>query len=218
MFRQILFTQWKWSGWIVVTGAVLGFLVPVLSVRLAGAPLTRYEEVEHLLTSVRQWGILYPVLAVVAALVMAGAAWAQDHRGGHVYALTLPLPRWRYVLHRFGAGAVLLAPIVLAVWVGGLAAASTAVVPTGLTTHPTALALRFTLALLLVYALFFAISSGTSRTAGYVLVGVGALVALQLLFEVAGMEVPLLTTVFGWFQEWPGPFEILTGRWMLINV
>src|SRR5207247_2566146 len=69
----------------------------------------------ELLQAVQSWGTLYPVLAAALGLLVAIATWAPDHRGRHVHALSLPLPRWRYVLLRFGAGAALLAAPVIAV-------------------------------------------------------------------------------------------------------
>jgi hypothetical protein len=70
----------------------------------------------------------------------------------------------------------------------------------------------------LAYSIFFAISSGTTKTAGYVLSAIGAVVVLQLLFGLFRSDANLLTAIFDRMVTWPGPFEIFSGRWMLIDV
>ena len=118
MFRMILSTQWKWSRLAVVLGAVAAFALPVLSVGQFGGTGPSRWEVQAMLGSIQAWGVLYPVLAIVLGVSVAALAWTYDHRGRHVYALSLPVPRWHYVLLRFGAGAVLLAGPVIALWAG----------------------------------------------------------------------------------------------------
>jgi hypothetical protein len=81
-----------------------------------------------------------------------------------------------------------------------------------------ALSIRFALAVVVAYSIFFAISSGTTKTAGYVLSVVGGVVVVQLLFQVSGSHTNLLTAIFDRMVTWPGPFEIFSGRWMLIDV
>src|SRR6266498_954237 len=69
-----------------------------------------------------------------------------------------------------------------------------------------------------VYALFFAITAGTTRTAGYVLATLGGIVLIQIFAASAGIEIQLLPFVSDRLLLWPGPFEIFSGRWMLIDV
>src|SRR5205814_3499155 len=102
MFRVILYTQWKWSRLIVVLGSVAGFALPIISLQGAARPDASPLTPGDLLHTVQSWGVLYPVLAATLGLLVALATWAPDHRGRHVHALVLPLPRWRYVLLRFG--------------------------------------------------------------------------------------------------------------------
>jgi hypothetical protein len=135
-----------------------------------------------------------------------------------VYALSLPVPRWHYALQRFGAGVLLLAAPALALWLGALLASATATIPPGLQAYPGALAVRFTLALGVAYAVFFAITAGTTRTAGYVLAILGGIVVVQVLAIAAGFEVRLIPFVGDRLLLWPGPLEIFSGRWMLIDV
>src|SRR5512141_548229 len=103
MFRMILFTQWKWSRAILLPAVLAAFALPLFSVQSAGDPNRTAWEARALLNAVQSWGVGYPVLATAIALMVAMTAWTADHRGHHVYALALPVPRWHYALQRFGA-------------------------------------------------------------------------------------------------------------------
>ncbi|OLE61081.1 MAG: hypothetical protein AUG10_02635 [Gemmatimonadetes bacterium 13_1_20CM_2_70_10] len=217
MFRAILYTQWKWSRFPLLLGVLAGFALPLLSVQRVSS-VTGYWQTRTMLASVQAWGILYPILGASLALLVGALAWAPDHRGRHVYALSLPVPRWHYALLRFGAGVVLLAAPVLAVWIGGILATATVTIPTGLHAYPTMLAARFALAVFVTYALFFAISAGTVRMAGYVLGALAAVLVVEVIANAAGAHVSLLETLLLALVVWPGPLDVLTGRWMLIDV
>jgi hypothetical protein len=218
MFRMILYTQWKWTRVALLASVLASFALPLLSLQRAGDPDQSAWEVRMLLASIQSWGVLYPVLATAVALLLALSAWGPDHRGRHVYALSLPVPRWHYALQRFGAGVVLLAGPALALWLGALVAAGTASIPDGLQAYPGAIAVRFALALGVAYAVFFAITAGTTKTAGYVLAGIGAILAAQVLAAAAGLSLDIVPFVSDRVFLWPGPLEIFSGRWMLIDV
>lgn len=218
MFQMILYTQWKWSRLIVGLGTVAGFALPILSVQGAARAGRNPVATAALLQTVQSWGVLYPVLAAALGLLVAIMTWAPDHRGRHVYALTLPLPRWRYVLLRFGAGLVLLAAPALAVLTSALLASGSATLPAGLQAYAFALAGRFTLAVVLAYAVFFAVSAGTQRTAAIILGVIGGLIVVQVVAGVANVDLDLLTRLQVVVLNWPGPLAIFTGRWMLIDV
>lgn len=218
MFLMMLFTQWKWSRQILLPAVLAAFVLPIWSVQRAGDPNQSWWEARQLLASVQTWAVAYPVLAAGIALAVAMTAWGADHRGRHVYALSLPVPRWHYALQRFGAGIILLAVPVVALWIGAVVAAATVTIPTGLHTYAGALALRFALASAVAYAVFFAITAGTTRTAGYVLAIIGGLIAVQILTAAAGLEIRIIPFVGDRLLLWPGPLEIFSGRWMLIDV
>jgi hypothetical protein len=218
MFRVILYAQWKWSRLVVTLGTIAAFILPVLSVQGASPLSASPMRAGEILTIVQAWGVLYPVLAAALGLLVAIATWAPDHRGRHVHALSLPLPRWRYVLLRFGAGLVLLAGPALAVLAGAVLATRLAAIPPGLQGYPVALALRFGVALLVAYAVFFAISAGTTKTAGVILTAIGGLILVQVVASAADLHLDLLTPLQGALLSWPGPLAIFTGRWMLIDV
>ncbi|MGD2136224.1 MAG: hypothetical protein PVF27_08690 [Gemmatimonadales bacterium] len=218
MFKMILYTQWKWSRLLVVTTVVIAFALPLLSVRAAGTnDATSWEALEAL-RSAEAWGGWFALLAVAAGLLMGTYAWLRDHRNQHVYALTLPVPRWYYALLRYGAGAVLLLAPIAALWISALVATAVAAVPPELNAYPNALALRFAFATLIAYSVFFAISAGTPRMAGTVLAAIAGLFFVDFALALADVDVTLLGFLFDRVVIWPGPFEVFTGRWVLIDV
>src|SRR5262245_30540776 len=218
MFRQILYTQWKWSRLALLVMVLAAFALPVIASRSI-VPATRdYWLTQDMLSALQSWGLVYPVLAGAVGLILALVTWSADHQGKHIYALSLPIPRWNYVLLRFAAGALLLAAPTLALWGGSLVATVATALPPGLQAYPTILALRFGLAAFVAYAIFFAISAGTSKTAGYVLATLGGIVVIQLFIDAVGWDVQLVQPLLLRLVLWPGPFEIFTGRWMLFDV
>ena len=218
MFRAILYSQWKWSRLIIVLGTLAGFALPLLSLQGAARADRGALQAQELLRAVQSWGTLYPILAAALGLLVAIATWAPDHRGRHIHALTLPLPRWRYVLLRFAAGVVLLLAPIAAVLVGASLAVMTATIPTGLQGYAVALALRFALAVLVAYAVFFAISAGTARTAGIILGAVAALIVVQVVASIANIDLDLFGMVQVVLLQGAGPLAVFTGRWMLVDV
>ena len=218
MFRAVLHSQWKWSRLIAVVGTVAAFAIPLLSLQGAARADRGALQAQELLRAVQSWGTLYPLLATALGLLMAIAAWAPDHRGRHIHALTLPLARWRYVLLRFGAGFVLLAPPIAAVLIGSSLAVLTATLPPGLQAYPIALAMRFAFAVFVAYAVFFAVSAGTARTAGIVLGVIAALILVQVVASIASIDLNLVNTAQTVLLLGPGPLAVFSGRWMLVDV
>lgn len=218
MFRAILYTQWKWTRLPLLVLVLAAFALPLLSARGANAASRDNWLIEEMLSSLQSWGLIYPLLAGAVGLILARTTWAADHQGKHIYALSLPVPRWDYVLMRFGAGVILLAAPVLALWAGALVATVATTLPPSLQAYPTILALRFGLAALVAYGVIFAISAGTNKTAGYILAGLAGLVLVQLFLDAVGVETQFLQSLLMKLVLWPGPFEIFTGRWMLFDV
>lgn len=218
MFRVVLYGQWKWSRIVVALGTVVGFALPILSVQGVTSESTSALKAGELLGMMQSWGVLYPVLAAAIGLLVAIATWAPDHRGRHVLALSLPLPRWKYVRLRFTAGLVLLVPTMLGVLIGAVLASATATLPPGLEAYPVALAIRFAFAVAVAYAVFFAVSAGTTKTAGIILAVIGAVIVVQVVASAAGIQLDLTGPLQAVVLNWPGPLAIFTGRWMLIDV
>jgi hypothetical protein len=218
MFRAVLYTQWKWSRLIVMLGTVAAFAIPLLSLQGAARGDRGALQAQELLRSVQSWGTLYPLLAAALGLLIAITTWAPDHRGRHIHALTLPVPRWQYVLLRFSAGFVLLAAPIAAVLLGAALATATATLPPGLQSYPIALAFRFALAVFVAYAVFFAVSAGTARTAGIILGVIAAFVLVQVIASIANLDLDLVSVTQSLLVLGPGPLAVFTGRWMLIDV
>ena len=81
------------------------------------------------------------------------------------------------------------------------------------------------MATLLAYALLFAMAAGTIRTTVWLLIGIGALLVLnvvlsQWLFPRVGVlrDVNLVGWLFRLLSSAPGPFQVFTGNWTLIDV
>ena len=231
MFKQILFLNWKASRFGLLPLLAAAFALPLLTVQGArikgGIQEGASVRGSQLLESVSPWVVLYPVLALTVGTVLALLVWNWDHRTNHVYPLSLPLPRWRYVLLKMlGGGLILLLPVVV-FWLGALLAVSLTDIPDGLRGYPSAITFRFFLASLLFFAVFFSLAAGTMRTAVWLLVAWILLVFLgevipPFLGEFLNLPQVARFRFLSWFLEtastWPGPFEVWAGNWMLIDV
>ncbi len=216
-FQVILRNQWRWSRLVIILGTVAGFALPILSVQGATADDRAMRPVD-LLMWLQGWGILYPLLATTLGLMVAMAAWAPDHRGRHVHTLSLPIERWRFLLLRFGAGACLLLIPIAALLLGAILAAKGATIPEGLRSYPISLGLRYGLATLLAFAVFFAISGGTPRTAGIILGTLAGAILLQVIGSALGVDLFLADAAHIGLFSFPGPLAVFAARWMLIDV
>jgi hypothetical protein len=217
MFAAILRTQWKWTRGFSLVVFVVGFAIPLLS--LIALQAGRVEFAPSLIVrDMQTFGLFYALLAAAAGLGCAMFAWGHDHRGRHVYALSLPIPRATYTGMRFGAGSLFLLTPVVGVLVGCLVGLAAVSVPTGLHAYPVALAVRFLIACFVAYALFFAILASSTKAAAYVLGTIGGLIAL--LFFLRALDIggdvvmAIAQSVFGDH----GLLSVFTGRWMLIDV
>ena len=218
MFREILTVQWKWSRLAILLGVFAGFAIPILSVRVWSSANADLWSANLLLGRMDDWQGWYPLLSVAMGIAVAAAAWIYDHNGKHVYALSLPLPRWYYVLLKLGAGAVLLTPPIIAVFAGGLVATTFASIPDGLNAYPMALTIRFAITSALTFACMFAMSAGTNRTAGIVIGMVAALIVIELVLVSFGISETFLEIIVEYLFIPPGPFSVFAGPWMLIGV
>jgi len=214
MFRMIAMTQWKWTRAVILIATVLAFSLPIASLQRAQFAYNAYYFVE----SVQNWGVWYALLAAGAGLLAALAAWAHDQRGRHVYALSLPVSRSRYVMMRLAAGALFLLIPVLALLFGGIVATAISNIPPGLRAYPLALAFRFLLATIVAYALFFAIGAATQKTAGILLGALAVIVLVQYGFSMAEVKFDLFHTVYEFLFSAPSVFSVFTGRWALVDV
>jgi hypothetical protein len=214
MFKRMLLVQWKWSRWSVLLLSLAAIAVTMWSVSAAGNRTA--GSTSPLASRLDMANFWYHFLVWVAGFLLAMHAWRTDHAGKHVYALTLPIPRWRFGLYRYAAGLIFAAVIVLALWVGALVAASGAEVPPGLRTYPTGLAFRIGVALFAIYAVFFVLWSATPKV-GYYAAAVLVLFFLLSAFQANDVARMVQTVLMaGW--KGVGFSEIMAGRWFLIDV
>lgn len=216
MLKAMIRLSWKGSWHLIVALSAAALALPIVSVRTGwrgtGQHLPRF------LIELQLWGLLYPALAAVAGIVVAVVVWASDRRGHHIYALLLPIPRWRYVLLRYLAGLVLLLPVVLALWIGAVIATASLDMPPGLRQFPHALTAKFALALLLLFGLAFAAAAASRKALGIGFRVLGLFVAVHIAVIMLSPKTNLIWTLVTALSTWPGPFAPLGGRWMLIDV
>ena len=218
MFRVILFTQWKWTRLLLLPIVIATFAMPVFSVQaFSDASLSRWQ-VSSMLGTMQAMGLIYMFLSALLGIGIAATAWSADTKGRHVYALSLPVPRWHYLLLRYAAGVVLLLVPAFSLWIGALLAVSSAPVPVGLNAYPTALAVRFLLASFVSYSVTFALSSVPNKLSLIAATAVGVLLfALSTIDYLTGTP-KLMPGLFEWAIHWPGILEVFAGRWLLIDV
>lgn len=215
MFEALVRLHWKGSrAWLIAAMAAAAAL-PLASVgrRWPDDP----GRLAVFLSELDLWSRLYPALAVVLGVAMGVLTWRSDRQTGFVYALTLPLARWRYTGLRLLAGVVWSAAAAGALLVSALVTTAVIAVPATLATHPFRLTAKFGLSLVTVYTMAFAFAALPESTRRNALRAVLLLLAIQFaavqLNPAADLLRPLLTILVG-----PaGPLAALGGRWMLID-
>jgi ABC-type transport system involved in multi-copper enzyme maturation permease subunit len=214
--KAMIRIQFEGSRNLVLALAVAAFALPIVSVRSGWSGSDR--NLTAFLTELSVWGLLYPVLAAVAAAVLSVSIWGSDRRGSHVYALLLPVQRWQYVLLRYLGGLALLAPIAMALWLGAIIGAASVDLPPGLRTFPHALAAKFTISLILLFGLAFSFAAASRRALGIGFRLLGLLVAVHFGVIMVRPGINLFSTIVSALATPPGPLAPLGGRWMLIDV
>lgn len=228
MARQILSLHWYASRWLLLPFVLAAFGLPILAVQGLGGDTADYGyRALDLVRASQALLPVFPALALSVGAVLALTAWSWDHRGEHVYALSLPVARWEYALLKLGAGMVLLAIPVAAFLVGSLLATTWIDLPEGLTAYPLEVSARFGLSALVMYAFLFAMAAGSNRT---VIILLSTLVGVLILGELGiGLASDVLAmpwlegrgfteTLFDHLTGWPGPFQVILGDWALIDV
>lgn len=229
MYKSMLFLHWKQIRHVLVLLVVASFALPLMAVHGLGSAAPGMDvpslEAYRFVTNFQAWLIFYPLLAAGIGITLALSAWNWDHQLNHVYALSLPITRWEYTLHKMLAGATLAAVPVVGMWLGSHAAVASIEIPEGLNAYPDELAVRFLFAILLAYAAFFAAAAGTVRTTLWVVGSIlffiffGAIANDVLGYYLAYFSrVHVVESVIQWMAFAPGPFEVFTGSWSLIDV
>jgi hypothetical protein len=213
-WRALFETQWKWTRTILLLISLTTFAIPLLSLRSSAGS----QDESLFIRSMQAWAVGYAFTAAGIGLVIGMLSWSYDHRLRHVYALSLPIERWRYAFLRFTAGLTLILLPIATLFAGAEIVAHSSLVPSTLHAYPIALTLRFAFATLVAYAVFFAVSSATPRTAGYILAAVGFFFALDIVLRAAGSHLDLPGYFADLFLAAPGLLAVFGGRWMLIDV
>lgn len=217
MYRAMLQVQWIWGRMELGVYAAIGFVFPMLALKAMGISGNE-ESIGSMLQASTAVGAGFGVLAFLAGTTLAARPWILDHARHHVLALSLPVAWPRFVQLRFLAGATLIAVPAIGVWLGGLMAALVIEVPATLHVYPASIALRFLGAGLVFYAIAFAIQYLGGRRAPMIVAGA---IAVWLLLETIGQAFGFGSiTIGGWniISRWPGPLEVITARWMLVDV
>lgn len=217
MFTAILRSQWRESRLALLMLAAVALILPVLSMNEASRATAPWYAWGLLEASMR-WSASYPIVALVAAVVLATGAWRPDHRTRHVYALTLPIPRSRYLLLRYGAGLALLVGVGVALLAGATLAALRVHVASPLHAYPVALTVRFCMAGLMAYTILFSVSGLTPRAARLLAALLLLLVIASLVGDLLGLRWSPLEAVTSALLSPYSPLSIFRARWMLIDV
>lgn len=218
MFRQILYTQLKWTRGALATFAVLAFVMPAALWRMTHSDWFRTFNAIEVMRGFETLGPSLGVLAFFCGFMGVAQPWAVDASARHVYPLALPLPWSRYVGMRFGAGALLLLVPTLTLWFGALLVLSLVEIPASLHAYPGTLALRFLLGALLSYALVFAVQYVSGRKAAHLLLGLLLFSVSVVLLAEFTQNQRVVTTLFGYLIHWPGPLAVFAEPWMLVDV
>ncbi len=216
MFKALVWLQWKSSrAWILAAGLAVVAL-PVMSV-VREWPKDG-NAMAQFLSRLDAWSLFYPAAATALGIAMATLAWRADRRAGFVYALSLPIERWRQVAYRYGAGAVWVLAIAAALWITALVVVATTSVPPSLRGYPNGLAVKFALATISVFTLGFAILALPDRLKRGLAWATLLVVAVQVAALFAGVETNWLAAFLETVVGPTGPLGMLGGRWMLIDV
>jgi hypothetical protein len=215
MYHPMLFIHWKQARLPLLPFVVGAFGLPLLSIQGLGSVVDP-GSFSYAMSAVTFLALpLYPILAFLIGAGLALTAWNWDHQLNHVYALSLPLARWEYAMLKMGAGIALALVPTFALWTGAHVASLSVTLPEGLHAYPNQLTLRFFFAVLLSYALVFALAAGTVKTSLWVV----SAAVLTLVVGVSALEsMGLADVVLQRLWMAGGPFEVFTGNWTLIDV
>ena len=227
---QMLKLHWKAAKWPMLPVLIAAFGLPMMAGRRAwGAEYTvdslQAQSAWSVVTDAAAYGVTFPILAAIAGSILGLTAWTWDHKYNHVYALSLPISRWKYAVMKFGGGVILIGATTATFGAGAGLSAALANLPTGLQTYAGALSAHFFVATLSAYALLFALASGTIRTATIVIGSVVAFAAFgDGIFALLGNlwaplgQVNIAQLAYLLLIDNGGPLSVFASNWMLFDV
>src|SRR5437773_12201084 len=99
MYTALLRAQWKSVSIPMLIFTLAAFAIPILqagaTAQLNSGPGTALAT--NLLGELATISVVYPMCAYFCGMLMALGVWSEDMQGKHVYALSLPVPRWYYL-------------------------------------------------------------------------------------------------------------------------
>jgi len=227
---QMLKLHWKAAKWPMLPVLIAAFGLPMMAGRAAwGAEYSvdslQTQSAWTVVSDAAAYGLTFPILAAITGAVLGLTAWSWDHKYNHLYALSLPVSRWKYSVLKFGGGVILVGATSATFAAGAGISASLATLPTGLQTYPGALAIHFFVASLTAYALLFSLASGTIKTAMIVIGSVIAFIGFgDGVFALLGnfwaplAQTDMVQLAYLILIENDGPLSIFAGNWMLFDV
>ncbi len=220
MFRAVLYTQWKWSRPAILLAVLVAGYIPLTALR--GMPY-KSESTYHipsLYSGIIMASTYYQWLALFTAVIVAISTWQADGHRQHVYALSLPVPRWKFVLLRFAAGTTLLGVVAIAVGLFGAVATAIAPLPSMLHAYPFGLAVRFWLGSLIPFGLIFALLVSSPKRVRLVVAGVATVIVVDMALAAMGLidKPVVLGTFFDAIYSGRGPLAAFLSKWMLVDV
>ncbi len=215
MLWVVLREQLRRIGPVLIALTALAAALPVLSVRvLLGEGLAADSML--VLSAAASVAPAFPLLAGFIGVTVAVSAWQADHVGGHVYALTLPIPRWHYALVRLAAAFLLVVPALVGFALSSAIVAAAIELPPGLHSYPLSLVVRFCAATIVTFSLFFALASASKESAGWGLVALFAVVLFDIAYQTSSGTgySPLAELLLGT----KSPLSFFFGQWSLVDV
>ena len=218
MFSQTLYVQWKWNRDFLAFFTALGFATPLIIMWIA-LPHFGFTSPRELVSVGGAIGAVCGGIAAITGMSVAWQGYNIDERGGHIYALSLPITRLRALWLRAGTAVITLIVPAMGIWIGGMVAASQMNIPATLESYAGALAIRALLTSWLVHACIFALRYSAGRKAKAILgIVAGAVVLIVILITIVPSTREQIFRLGQLISSSPGPFGVLFGRWTLIDV
>jgi hypothetical protein len=218
VFSQTLYVQWKWNRDFLAFFTAVGFAAPLIIIWIA-LPHLGFTSPRELVSVGGAIGAVCGGIAAVAGMSVAWQGYNVDERGGHIYALSLPITRLRALWLRAATAAATLVIPALGIWVGGMIAASQMNLPATLESYAGALAIRALLTSWLVHACIFALRYSAGRKTTTILaILIGAVIVVVCLSVLVPSTQEQIIRLGQLISATPGPFGVLFGRWTLIDV
>jgi hypothetical protein len=218
-FRTMLFVQWKLQRAEILAVTMLAAVIAPLSIwtRVRGG-VDGSRFVAGLMDSGSVIRIGGALLAIFVGAMFAIRPFLLDARMRHTYALALPMPRSRYALMRAAAGIALCLIPAAGFLIGALVAAEAIPASELVRKFPLALALRFLLAVVTAFAIFFGVQYGLGgRARRWVLITLLTILAVEVFGQFTlrtSVVVPAIELFGGAFS----PLRIFLDRWVLFDV